>query len=203
LTDAPAKPAAPVLLLDVMGTLVFDPFYEVVPSFFGMSFDQLLREKHPTAWIEFELGKIDESAFLPRFFEDERPYDHEGLKRAMREHYAWLPGMEALVADLARAGVEMHALSNYTPWYWMIEERTKLSRYVRWSFVSCDMGVRKPDDEAYLQPILELGVAAGDCLFVDDRPRNCEAARRVGMPSVQFENADQLARELRERSILA
>lgn len=29
------KPAAPVLLLDVMGTLVRDPFYEDIPAFFG------------------------------------------------------------------------------------------------------------------------------------------------------------------------
>ena len=31
---------APVLLLDVMGTLVYDPFYEEIPRFFGMSFQE-------------------------------------------------------------------------------------------------------------------------------------------------------------------
>ena len=29
------KPVTPVLLLDVMGTLVRDPFYEDIPAFFG------------------------------------------------------------------------------------------------------------------------------------------------------------------------
>ena len=30
----------PVLLFDVMGTLVHDPFFAEMPEFFGMSFDE-------------------------------------------------------------------------------------------------------------------------------------------------------------------
>jgi FMN hydrolase / 5-amino-6-(5-phospho-D-ribitylamino)uracil phosphatase len=191
-----------VLLLDVMGTLVFDPFYERVPAFFEMTFEQLLRQKHPTAWIEFELGQIDEATFLPRFFRDGRSYDHEGLKATMRGNYAWLPGMEDLVAELAGGGCELHAFSNYTPWYQMIEQRTTLSRFVHWSFVSCDTGLRKPDHTAYTNAAGSLGVAPEACLFVDDRPRNCDAAIEVGMPSIVFESAEQLRRELIARGVL-
>jgi HAD superfamily hydrolase (TIGR01509 family) len=192
----------PILLLDVMGTLVFDPFYACVPPFFRMSFEQLIREKHPTAWIEFELGVIDEAAFLPRFFQDERPYDHRGLKEIMRTNYAWLPGMERLVSDVAAARVPMHALSNYTPWYRMIEERTGLSRFVQWSFVSCDRGVRKPDPAAYLSAAKSLQRLPSECLFVDDRKHNCDAALAVGMPAILFQDADQLRTELVCRGVL-
>lgn len=38
----------PVLLLDVMDTLVTDPFFEHMPRFFNMSFKELLAAKHPT-----------------------------------------------------------------------------------------------------------------------------------------------------------
>lgn len=201
MTEPQGNAATPVLLLDVMGTLVFDPFYERVPAFFGMSFEQLLREKHPTAWIEFELGHIDEATFLPRFFRDGRSYDQEGLKAAMGGSYAWLPGMEALVGELA-SGAELHALSNYTPWYRMIEQRTSLSRFVQWSFVSCDTGLRKPDHAAYLNAAKSLGRAPAACLFVDDRQRNCDAAIEIGMPSIVFESAEQLQRELIARGLL-
>jgi FMN hydrolase / 5-amino-6-(5-phospho-D-ribitylamino)uracil phosphatase len=34
----------------------------------------------------------------------------------MVEHYDYLPGMQSLLARLAAAGVEMHALSNYPMW---------------------------------------------------------------------------------------
>lgn len=50
----------PVLLFDIMDTLVRDPFYQDVPAFFGMSLKELIDIKHPTAWIEFEKGLIDE-----------------------------------------------------------------------------------------------------------------------------------------------
>lgn len=50
----------PILLFDIMDTLVRDPFYEDVPAFFGMSFKELIDCKHPTAWLEFEKGSIDE-----------------------------------------------------------------------------------------------------------------------------------------------
>ncbi|KAB1209517.1 hypothetical protein CJ030_MR6G007363 [Morella rubra] len=50
----------PILLFDIMGTIVRDPFYEDVPAFFGMSLKELVECKHPTAWIQFEKGIIDE-----------------------------------------------------------------------------------------------------------------------------------------------
>lgn len=50
----------PILLFDIMDTLVRDPFYQDVPAFFGMSLKELIDCKHPTAWIEFEKGLIDE-----------------------------------------------------------------------------------------------------------------------------------------------
>lgn len=38
----------PVLLLDIMDTIVTDPFFEHMPRFFNMSFKELLAAKHPT-----------------------------------------------------------------------------------------------------------------------------------------------------------
>ena len=49
----------PVILVDVMDTIVYDPFFTDMPRFFGMSFQQLMREKDPKAWVEFERGEID------------------------------------------------------------------------------------------------------------------------------------------------
>ena len=49
-----------ILLLDVMETLVYDPFKVEVVSFFGMSsLAELYAAKHPTTWREFERGEID------------------------------------------------------------------------------------------------------------------------------------------------
>src|SRR6478735_1632212 len=102
----------PVLLLDVMGTLVRDPFFEEMPAFFGLSLRELLQVKHPTAWVEFEHGAIDERACMDKFFVDQRPFDVDAFKAHVAGAYAWLPGVEGLLAELTERGVEMHALSN-------------------------------------------------------------------------------------------
>jgi FMN phosphatase YigB (HAD superfamily) len=192
-----------VLLVDVMGTLVYDPFYVEVPAFFGTSLRELLRAKHPTAWAEFETGAIDEDELRRRFFADGRDYDHEGMKACMSAAFRLLDGVEALLAELVEAGYELHALSNYSAWYHLIEQRLELTRFLAWSFVSCDTGVRKPAREAYLGAARALGVAPGECLFVDDREENCAGARACGMPAVRCESAAGLRAELVRRGLLA
>lgn len=180
-----------------MDTLVRDPFREVMPAFFGMSLAEMLRLKHPNAWARFERGELSEAEFLPSFFADGRVYDHEGFRRAIQGSYAWLDGMQELLAKLAGAGVAMHVLSNYPVWHRWIEQRLVLSRYLSWSFVSCSMGVRKPDAAIFERAASSLGVTPADCLLVDDRTANCDGARAVGMRALQFTgDARQLAEEL-------
>jgi HAD superfamily hydrolase (TIGR01509 family) len=193
----------PIVLFDVMDTLVHEPFFAEMPAFFGLSLEGLQAAKHPTAWIEFELGHLSEEQFLARFFRDGRAFDRAAFLDTVRASYRWLPGMEELLAALAARGHALHALSNYPEWYGMIEERLALSRYLAWSFVSCRTGVRKPDPRAFLGAAASLGVAPGECLFIDDRERNCAAARALGMPALRFTSARELAAELAHRGLLA
>jgi HAD superfamily hydrolase (TIGR01509 family) len=196
------EPERRVLLLDVMGTLVRDPFYEDMPRALGMSFDELLRVKHPRAWVDFEHGHTDEPTFLGSFFADGREYDHDAFVGAVVAGFRFLDGIEPLLEALDRRGIEMHALSNYPCWWRRIEEKLALSRYLRWSFVSCETGVRKPDPRAFLGAATALGVSPDACIFVDDVERNCRAAREVGMDAIRFESAAQLREELARRGLL-
>lgn len=191
-----------ILLLDVMSTLVTEPFFEVIPKFFDMSIQDLLRDKHPSSWVEFEHGHCDENSYLDRFFADGRAFDHDGFRAMLRGCYEYIDGIEPLLAELKDNGVPMHALSNYPVWYEVIEDKLKLSRYIEWTFVSCNTGVRKPAPEAYTGPARTLGVDPSTCLFVDDRKSNCEAARAVGMPAIRFEDADSLRAALVTHGVL-
>ena len=192
-----------VVLWDVMDTLVRDPFREVMPAFFGMDFKELLRVKSPTAWLAFERGEIDETTYFATAFHDGRVYDGHGFREAMVAGYAWLPGMEPLLERLHAAGVAMHALSNYPEWYTRLEARLGLSRYLSWQFVSCRTGVRKPAPNAYLGAAAACGVSPAECLFVDDRAENVDAARGVGMDAFVFRDAEQTLTELRVRGLPA
>jgi HAD superfamily hydrolase (TIGR01509 family) len=192
----------PTILFDVMGTLVRDPFFDDMPAFFGLDLAGLLAAKHPTAWIEFERGEIDEAACMEKFFHDRRVFDVEAFKSCVAAGYAFLPGIEELLSELVGRGVEIHAFSNYSPWWSMIESRLGLSRYLRWTFLSCETGLRKPDPEAYRSACRTLGRPASSLLFVDDREANVRAAHAVGMPALLFHDAARLRDDLRALGVL-
>jgi HAD superfamily hydrolase (TIGR01509 family) len=191
----------PVVLWDVMGTLVHDPFYAEMPDYFGMTFDAMLEAKHPQAWVEFELGRRSQEDFLATFFSDGRDFDRVGFVDAVRSSYRWLPGLEGLLGELRDAGFAMHAFSNYPVWYRLIEERLSPSRFLDWRFVSCITGLRKPDPAAYEHVLAELRVPAEGCVFIDDRASNCDAARRSGIRSVLFEGVGPLRESLRAAGV--
>lgn len=196
------RSAHPVLLLDVMDTLVADPYRDAIPAFFGLSWRQLLEAIHPTAWVEFERGLLSPEQYASRMFTDGRPVDWAAFEAHVRRAYRWVEGMRPLVERLATSGAEMHALSNYPVLYRVVEEELSISRWVKWSFVSCETGLRKPEPEAYLAASRTLGVSPDECLLVDDRASNCEAAERVGMPAIRFEGAARLELALAERGLL-
>ncbi len=191
----------PVILFDVMDTLVTDPFFEAMPTFFGMSFDELREVKHPASWIEFEKGRINEAEYLARFFRDGRPIDGKALLACLNDAYRWIDGMKELLSDLKNGGYEMHVLSNYSTWYRMIDQKLQLSEYIHWSFVSCLTGARKPEPQAYLSAAETLNVDVGECLLIDDRIVNVDAAKELGMDAILAESAAQIRVELARRQI--
>jgi HAD superfamily hydrolase (TIGR01509 family) len=185
-----------VILFDVMGTIVREPFLIEVPAFFALSREELYPLLSRQAWFAFERGELDEAGFAEGFFRDGRDLDIAGLKSALISGYAYLDGMESLLASLAGAGVTMHALSNYPDWYRLIEDKLALSRFLEWSFVSCQTGVRKPDAAAFTIPVARLGLTPQQCLFIDDRTSNCEGARAAGLTALLFSDAARLRSDL-------
>ena len=142
-------------------------------AFFGLSFKELLAAKHPTAWLDFERGVLDERAFFATFFADGRAVDGDGLRAAMRAAYAFVPGMEPLLSRLHAAGYEMHAFSNYPDWWRLVEERLELSRFLSWTAVSCLpalRGARKPEPEAFAAAAQAVGGAAADLVLIVRAP---------------------------------
>lgn len=193
-----------VILWDLMDTLVRDPFFTHMAPFFGLSFEQLLEHKHPSAWLEFELGAIDEGELFARVFRDGRPVDGQGLKRSMQAGYRFIDGIEPLLRELKSRRVPMHLLSNYPPWYDLCDAQTGFSSFVEPSFVSCKTGVRKPDREAYLGACRALDKEPERCLFIDDRAKNCRAAEAAGLHAIHFRgDVPALRAKLRELGVPA
>jgi HAD superfamily hydrolase (TIGR01509 family) len=70
-------------------------------------------------------------------------------------------------------------------------------------YCSAQYRVGKPDTAVFAACLHDLGIAAADTLFVDDKAENVEGARRAGLHAHHFTTADALRAELRRHGLPA
>jgi len=76
----------------------------------------------------------------------------------------------------------------------------------RWHFedafdemiISAEVGMVKPDARIFQMSAEQLGVEAGQAVFVDDMLRNIEGAKKVGMLGIHFQNPQQVRLDLEQ-----
>jgi putative hydrolase of the HAD superfamily len=102
------------------------------------------------------------------------------------------PAMLELAREIKARGLKTAILSNM-PFDLLGELRRKFDWLDEFDVQiwSCELGVIKPDAEIYRACLTALDCEAKRALFFDDRPRNVEGAKRVGMDAHVFESAAQ------------
>lgn len=196
-----SKPTKPVIVTDVLDTLVRDPFYVDMASHFDFnSFQDFLLAKTPGMWVDFELGLIDEHQCAKNFFQDRAPIDLIAFKRYLLRSYQLLPGVDSMLTTLKEYDIQIHVCSNYPVWSDLIEQALGLrKRYgVNWTFVSAHHGIRKPDPAAFIKTAALAKVPVSSCILLDDRKANCDAAKEAGyMSAIHFSNTPDACHQLR------
>lgn len=187
-----------VVCLDVMGTVIADPYREALRAGTGLSLPRLREVVDAEAWPAFERGEIDQSTWERRFIADpiDGALDPVAFNRVRLAGYRWLPGMRPLVEALA-AQVPVVLATNYPVWAAPLIARTGLAPLVAGVVASYHIGVRKPDPAFFGHLASAAGEPPSRLLFVDDRPDNCAAARAAGMAALRFEGAEALRGGLR------
>jgi len=67
-----------------------------------------------------------------------------------------------------------------------------------WSF---QLHMAKPDPAIYRHTLDQLGTSPEETLFIDDKLVNIEAARKLGMPSIQFSSIENLRQDLTSQKL--
>jgi HAD superfamily hydrolase (TIGR01509 family) len=192
------------LLFDLMGTVVYDPYREALEAAAGMELGAAFRLRDPDCWPAFERGAIDEAEFARRFFADgdsSQTLDMAAFHRVRQEGYHLLPGMGELLDGL-QGRVDCYIASNYPVWIEQLQRQFGLDRLFRKVYASCYLGLRKPDPAFFHAILTDLALEPQCCLFVDDRPENCEAAAAMGIEVHLFDGALGLNRRLAEVGVL-
>jgi epoxide hydrolase-like predicted phosphatase len=142
-----------------------------------------------------EKGEIAEDDFAARFGPRLGIDDTEGLIQRM---FAALGPEEAMidaVRDLRSKGVRTGLISN--SWGTGIYEPRMLSELFDAVVISGEVGLHKPQPEIYALGAERLGVAPGDCVFVDDLRENVAGAEAVGMTAILHRDPRATVAELR------
>lgn len=99
------------------------------------------------------------------------------------------PEAIAAVNAAKTAGCKLAILSNELDLFYGANFRERLPIIKSFDVIvdATYTGILKPDPRAYQACLDALGLAAGNCIFVDDQLRNVQEATRIGLQAVHFD----------------
>jgi len=118
-------------------------------------------------------------------------------------HIFW--PLEEMTALIPRLRVPHYLLSNTNPAHvrHIRQHYQDLLGLFTQVFMSCEIGLAKPEPAVYQAVARQTGLPAAAHLFVDDMLPNVAGAQAAGWQALHFTGPEALERELEERGLLA
>jgi len=158
-------------------------------------------------WLDIERGIGDPGAWTEAAH---RELERRAARPLPRLHDEWRRAQSVIApnVDLVRAlrpRYKLSVLSNADAALRGRLAREGLHDLFDDIVVSAEVGLAKPEPEVFHLAASRLGLAAGECVFVDDWDQNVAAAREVGMTAVLYrvDKGDDLHAQLRAVGIAA
>lgn len=152
-------------------------------------------------WNLGDIGEHSEEELLEIFIRQDpeiecqlrKVYENfEGIIRERPETIPW-------ILDLRKKGYKVYYLSNYPSKIAReCADDMKFLDYMDGGILSYKIGMVKPDKEIYEKLLSMYGLNAGECLFIDDRVDNCEAAIRAGYHAIQYTTREEVLEKMKE-----
>lgn len=170
-----------------LGVIHFDEMYSLANA------DKLFQK--------LETGQIDENNFYKELNRS------AGLQLSKKEiRTAWnamlLSFRESSLQFLEniRSKYNIYLLSNtnfihhtyFIELFHQKERKRTFEEYFKKAFYSCEIGLRKPDDECYDWVLNKTDLEAGKTLFIDDSIPNIEAAKKAGLQTILLTTGNRI-----------
>lgn len=171
---------------------------QVALDHFGLDLEEFQYRHEETVGV-FESGAMSLDEYLDvTVFYEQRPFTREQFTKFMLAQSKPFPDSIAVARALRESSrVAMMTLNN---------EAAELNRYriqhfglrpiFSAFFTSCWLGARKPARPIYERALEMAQADPRHTLFVDDREQNLHPARTLGMRTILFRSAEQLAADL-------
>jgi 2-haloacid dehalogenase len=114
-----------------------------------------------------------------------------------------IEGTVTILETLHERGVPLYALSNWSAeTYPLAAKRFEFLNLFRGMVISGEVGVIKPDPRIFRILLERHRIEPGKAVYIDDNPRNAEAARAFGIHGIHFTDPAKLRRELEDLRLL-
>lgn len=186
-----------------IGNVLVDFCWEAY--FKGLGFSEEMTARLGTAtvnsddWPEFDRGVLTEQEMVNRFVENDPEIEKEirralenvkGIIRLRDYAVSWIRGLK-------KAGYQVLVLSNF---YRKVEvecaEDMVFLKETDGGILSYQEKLIKPMPAIYWTLLDRYGLKPEESVFIDDSPVNIEAAKKLGIHGIIFENRQQVLREL-------
>ena len=109
---------------------------------------------------------------------------------------------DLLFVDLG-ARYRLGLLSNTDPLHAaQLDHHYGFPRHFSARIYSCRVGMSKPSPAIYQAALDAMGLAPAEALYIDDIPEYVDAAQKLGLSAIQFQDPLQLLAELNKRNLL-
>ena len=184
------------LLFDFGGVLVDLDKQRCINAFADLGFDilpYLGTFQQGGFFSDFERGEISVAEFcdILREKSGNTNLTDEQIVEAWKRYLLDVPEERLEMLLRLKEKYTLHVLSNTNPVHWNMAvegyfryKGLKVEDFFDKIFLSCELGVEKPEPEIFEKVVAGIGCAPDDILFFDDSEVNCEAARQCGLQAV-------------------
>jgi putative hydrolase of the HAD superfamily len=195
------------LLVDFGGVLTTNVFqsFKQFASDEGLPPDTIKRafkeDREALALLRrLEKGELDAHEFEPLFAE-RIGVKGDRVDGLVERLFAGVGPEEEMLGAVKRArdnGIKTGLISNSWGGSGIHYDGTPLQELFDAVVISGDVGMHKPEPEIFILGAERIGVAPGECVFVDDLRENCAGAEEVGMTAILHRGPESTLPELRK-----
>lgn len=156
-------------------------------------------------WSQFDLGALEPDALARRMAARTglSTTEVDAVIEAVVPHLAPMTDTLELIDDLRHDGHRLYYLSNMPrPYADELERRHTFLKNFDDGVFSARLGQIKPHAAIFETARARFGLTDGPPVFIDDAPRNIEAARQLGWQTVLFTSAADTRQALKSLGLL-
>ncbi len=168
------------IVLDMYGVIVKQTGDDFVP-YVQQTFPELTPEEIYTPWFKADVGELTSLEVWEALgFQGDLEQIEKGYLDTIEINDGFVEFLNSIKGEYKLAIIS----NDSSRWSHYLREKFDLNKYFDVISISGDLKIQKPDAGIFIHTIEKLGVKAEECIYIDDREGNLEAAKKVGMKPV-------------------